>query len=196
MILNVRGSSGSGKSYIAHELLRQYGDLARPFELQAQTKYNKNKAKAKIGGYVLPGDLVIMGKYTSTCGGVEGGRMTGGEALEFIDDARNFWSHVYFEGLFISLVMGRWIEYAKTFPPGEYCTAFLDTPMDVCEARVMERNGGKPITREATIVKNHNRIHNNIQPKFEAAGLDAPWIPHEDPVEWVINRLWTGGWRP
>ena len=194
MILNVRGSSGSGKSYIAHQLLEHFGDEARPFELSAQTKYNKNKAKPKIGGYVLPGDLVIMGKYTSTCGGVEGGRMTGQEALEFIDEARQFWSHVYFEGLFISLVMGRWMGYAKQFPPGEYCTAFLDTPMDVCEARVMERNGGKPIKREATIVKNWNRIHKSIQPRFEREGLDAPWIPYQQPVEWVVDRLRQGGW--
>ena len=177
MIFDLRGSSGAGKSYVGHALLERYG---RDDEiiLEPGNPFNKNKKKPKVGGYRLPGGLVVLGRYESTCGGLEIG-LTGVQTGEYIEQAARLYDHVFVEGLFLSLVYGRYLELQqKLIDEGyEYVTGFLNTPMDVCHERVLERNGGKKINVDATIIKNWTRIHKNIRPAFLEAGLPAPYVP-------------------
>ena len=48
--------------------------------------------------------------------------------------------HVLFEGLIVTSVWGRWMELAKKVPMH---FMFLDTPLETCYERVLQRSGGR-----------------------------------------------------
>lgn len=199
MIVNVRGSSGAGKSYIGHELLRLF-PVEEELWVPVGSEFNKNKTKEKTIGYLLPGDLVVLGRYNATCGGVEG-MPTAKTERNLVYWAATRYRHVYFEGLFLSLSYGPWVklherlkdENVKALP---FQVLVLNTPMAVCETRVIERSARTQLNRDATIVKNWNRIHKNVKPGLERGGIDCRYIEWTHSVEAVIDWFHYGGWRP
>lgn len=214
MIIDLRGTGGAGKSYVGHNLLDRYGwgdrdddglrsSLGRyeRIMLPAQTEFNTNKKKPKLAGYHLPGGLVILGAYEAKSGGLELG-FTGQQGEDYVAQACRRYEHVFVEALFISLVIGRYRDLqAQLISEGyEYETAFLNTPMDVCRERILERRGpdydGPPISEKYTIRRNWTRLHNNIRPRFLEAGLPAPYVPYEDAVAWIDQRFRAAGWDP
>jgi hypothetical protein len=69
MIINIRGTHGSGKSHIVRRIIKRYNAVPESFFPQ------KTRGKPKIRGYqctVFGSELFIVGSYETTCGGCDG----------------------------------------------------------------------------------------------------------------------------
>lgn len=206
MIIDLRGSSGSGKSFVVYSLLRDFPgeELWWP----AGAFPNTNKHKEKLMGYRLPGDLFVMGTYrTAQCGGAD--TVKGGFPqyhAEFLHRAAMKFSHVVYESLMGSCAkVDHWVNIeerlkAENAPSLPLVHLTLDTPMETCRERVYKRreNAGradKPFNEGATIGANWRRMR-SLQAKMEAAGLDMRWVDHTRSYEVFRETLELGGWRP
>lgn len=99
--------------------------------------------------------------------------------------------HVIFEGLMLSGIWGRWYQVAKDF--GGYVWLFMDTPLETCHARILERNGGRPINM-GNLESKYN-ASKNVYEKAVAAKEIAVWLDHKRPLEhfWeVVNPILEG----
>lgn len=125
MIVNIRATSGAGKSTIAREIMARYPP--RPL-----------KRNGKVVGYevALPsGPLFIVGRYETPCGGCDGIKTQDEVCARVRKYAKR--GHVLFEGLIVTTIFER---YAELLPRlGAYRFAFLNTPLRTCLRRVEKR---------------------------------------------------------
>lgn len=207
MIIQVRGSSGSGKSYIGFNLLERYGtgeDIIAP----PQTKYNpKRKTKAKIIGHVLKGDLALLGTYRferekTYSGGLEAWVWKGSaqDMRDFIAEQARQHRHVVFEGLLPSMAIKPYLELARTLTEEQakaipFVFAFMNTPWEVCLQRIYERNGGKEIDLDV-VQYTWKRLHKNVKAAYDESEFDSPYIPYDNSVSWIEQTLALDGWNP
>lgn len=150
MIVNIRGTHGSGKSTVVRRMMAHHG--AEP-ELGP---------KGRPLGYVLrPRWLVrplyVTGSYETACGGCDG-----------IQPYAEIWprvvryaalGHVLFEGALVSSSYGN-IGRASEAYGDEFVFAFLDTPLELCLERVAARRKARgdlrPLNPKNTEVKYWN----------------------------------------
>ena len=198
MILNIRGSSCSGKSTNVYSLLRDYPNS------EVWERVGWNKKKPRQVGHLLPGGLFVVGPYAATAktGGMDM-LMPGKTELVTLWLERNCqrYPFVIFESMMASLAIGRYHELRKRLgPPGTISFAFMDTPMEVCRERIMSRNGGlgpsgKGINDEATVVHQWHRIRqikDRLLEKHEVC-YDLDW---QGSYPQVLGLLQQAGWDP
>lgn len=140
-IVNIRGTSGSGKSTVARAFLDNY------------PRQELKDADGKIKGYRvdltsegLNNPLFILGRYTTACGGLD----TINTQQEAADLAVKAWSsggHVLMEGLLTSAAGPKGAVPITLKPTGSAIYAVLDTPLDTCLERVMKRREARGDTR-------------------------------------------------
>jgi len=190
MILTLRGCGGSGKSYVGHQLLERYPNT--PIWVSG---WNKPPHK-KLIGYDLPGGMLLLGRYTAAGGGLDGYLLTRtrDKFYGLIDEAMQAAPFVFGESLTISSSRIWWQEFSAK-NPGQVVFAFLDTPVDLCVQRILQRNGGRPI-KEWQVVQ-HHRFIGRLAERFRAEGEIVYTIDHRHPVEDVI-RIYKEdyGWQP
>ena len=132
MIINIRGTNGSGKSTIIKRFLQQYPYI----ELYGALGPRRPEAY-KLR---LPGNwLYIIGPYQTTTGGVDAMGLSAIELIALLDKYRKL-GHVIFEGVVISTYYGAIGEWLKTHAD-EAIVVFLDTPLEVCLAGIKARGG-------------------------------------------------------
>jgi hypothetical protein len=132
VIVNVRGTHGSGKSHLVYSILRRYGSEELPAE---------DHPKKPDGHLVrvpwLGRGLVVIGHYHTACGGCDGVQPF---SLIFPRVERYAKSHhVLFEGALVSTSgYGRVTRMVELFGD-RFVVAFLDTPLGVCLERIAAR---------------------------------------------------------
>lgn len=140
MIINIRGTNGSGKSWVVFKLMERFGYTPIYGEGTKQIGVTLGTNASAIGRYLVgtapsksgcdifdkPGDqdviaALILGQY-------KGAR-----------------EHIIFEGLIVSGIYGRWRDFARA-ENRDFRWVFLNTPLDVCIANVRARRvlAGKP----------------------------------------------------
>lgn len=202
MILNLRGPSGSGKSYPGFQLLKEYGP---PIEEIRSTDYF-NRKRPKLIGQVLPGGLCLAGRYTMKKSTVkEGAGYSGGvdgffpveELQQMLTDLSDQYPHMLVESLMISGTFERWSDWAhERAQAGNPVTfATLDTPLELCLERVQQRNGGKPV-KEDTIAKHRRQVHRCARRLQDEGGHRSLLLDHTQSYEGVKQLLFEGGWDP
>ena len=196
MIFNIRGCGGSGKSYVGFKLLQDYGPGTEVRRPAFRSKSNK------LVGHILPGDLVLAGRYRlGTSMRVEGAGYSGGvdgfypmdELQWLIEDFANEHKHVFFESLLISGTTQRWLDFAKKYP-GQVIFGVLTTPPEVCIQRILARNGGRPIDEH-----NLRVFHRAVQragKKLGAAGERMIWFDTADAYPRTVDAFLRAGWDP
>lgn len=140
MIINVRGTSGSGKTYAVRYALDQMKDF------QTITN-NKGKIIANVA-YLNMNPVYVLGDYTKNeCGGCDGIK-TQDEICSLVRHFSEF-GHVIFEGLLISGMFARYASLNNEFSylNEHYIWAFLDTPIETCLERVQQRRDARGDTR-------------------------------------------------
>lgn len=171
MIINIRGTSGSGKSTIVRKLLDNF----------PHTPVWDNSSKPKVLGYQLDdlgGRRVrIVGKYETPCGGCDGIK-TQDEVEQRVRDWHELGYDVLFEGLLISHIYGRWAKLAKDVGTGNMLFAFLDTPLEVCLERVKARRvaRGNDTPFNETNTRQKWADARRVCAKAKADGLNALWF--------------------
>ena len=173
MILNIRGTSGAGKSYIIYSLIKEYGST------EILDKYGKVEM-TQIGIFKTP--IFVVGKYNPEykCGGADSIRTSkdGTKAQDRICDLIRKYSNVgnvIFEGLIISGLSSRYINLDKKLGI-RWVWAFLDTSKELCIERVLDRNGGMPFNEE-NLTKKHHQVENAMRNAKEA-GREVLRIGH------------------
>jgi len=144
MIFNIRGTSGSGKTFLVRSIVSHYNG----------TEITDDSGK--IFGYRLPGNLRVLGRYDDAVKGGGVDNVTNGlvkrfeavggvgNSMDAVEAQVRKWAnagrHVIFEGLIVTSVWSRWVRMAEDLP----CFfLFMNTPLMVCFNRVMERSGGR-----------------------------------------------------
>jgi predicted kinase len=143
-IFNIRGTSGSGKTHLVRQLVKKREGITITDDA------------GNIFGYRLPHNLWVLGRYDDAIkgGGVDNitGRLVKrfqaagleGNSMDAVEAQVRKWAesgrHVIFEGLIVTSVWGRWVRLAQDLP---MMFLFLDTPMEVCYERVLQRSGGR-----------------------------------------------------
>lgn len=186
MILNLRGTSGSGKTTVARRILSEYD--SEP--IMGMVPGGK---KERIVGYQI-GNLWIPGSYENTCGGVDTYSWKG--AADYLEEkvrlvAANGY-HVLFEGLVQTAGNKRWTGVANDFP---LVWAFLDTPLEKCIERVLERNGGREGKNNWFNLRASYDDCMQQRSRLQNLGLNFVIIEHQRAFEQVVGILEDAGWR-
>ena len=201
MILDIRGTSGSGKSTVARGLMAMYPNIT-PLGPEVEKKPEGYECRPDRQG-LAPHDspladmpnLYVVGSYKNTCGGCDGIK-TQEEACERV---RRYAAQgdVVFEGLLISHIFERYHKLDKELEAahGQHTIwAFLDTPLEVCLERVRVRRETRATAKgkvaseldpKNTVDKWHD-ARRGFE-KCQAAKLDARWLDHTNP----ISQAWA-----
>lgn len=153
MIINIRGTSGSGKSYVVRQIMERFGpaEVRRPILGESRS--------TKPLGYYLPNvNLFVPGSYENTCGGCDT-IDTMDEVGARVKAAYDSGYHVLFEGVMVSSVLGRWIEMSIG---KDWRWVFLDTPLDECLKRIEERRKARGDDRPVNPVRTQEKHKRNM----------------------------------
>lgn len=181
--LDIRGTNGSGKSHIIHTLLCKY---------KFMTLKNR-EGKSRPWGYYLGAlNLYIIGSYENVSGGCDG--ICDQEEVEArVTEALNEGHNVVFEGLLVSGIFGRWNDYARRMEVRGHkvIIAFMDTPEEVCIARVIQRRleRGNNKSYDPINLTKKNRSVKSARRRFQADGRCVVDVPYESAFTFIEDIL-------
>lgn len=169
-IFDVRGTHGSGKSYLVHTLLGKYGNK----EIIEDGKV--------IGHYAKDLELVFVGSYNKVCGGCDG-ISKADRIVELVRYFSDTYKNVLLEGSLVGHTYTRYANLAGEL--GNYHFIFLTTPLRNCIARVVARRRArgntKPFNPKA-VIHDHRQTQTNVRKKFEENGYSVRTVNWLDPI--------------
>ncbi len=187
--INVRGCNGSGKTYLLRQLATDPACYVHHITVTHWIKDKPRPGKIQVAHSPIPvtycpNGIAILGDYTPA----QAGATTAGcdriktqeatkKVLELIAGTPNV-KFILFEGVVVSTIYGPWKDWAEK--NGGMAWAFLDTPLDVCLARIQARNGGKPIKEDQ--VADKYRTIQRVQEKAFNAGQTVLNLDHTKPL--------------
>ena len=181
MIIDIRGTHGSGKSSIPIALIKLHDAvpiLGKPLTYEG---------KVGILGYEIGEyNLKILGRYETQCGGCDGIKTQ--DEIKARIKAWEGESNLMLEGILVSHTFGPWNEFAEH---RDWRFRFLSTDLQTCIARVNARraaSGKGPLDDPKNIVKDWSQIR-SLQPKFQANGHDSKWLTFGAEYPEIITLL-------
>ena len=159
MIISLRGTNGSGKSYLVKRLLRHF-----------DAKGIGEGKKGRCANYKMTletGDtLCVVGNYDIACGGCDSIQPYDNiwpRVVEMIEEG----DHALFEGALVSSGYGR-IGIATEDYGDDVVFVFLDTPLEICVENIyqrrMSRGKDEPLTDKTidNVRKKKKAVDNSI----------------------------------
>lgn len=132
IIVNLRGTSGSGKTTIVRHILSQ----------GTWKKWTDEKGKV-LAYYNEEKMWAIIGSYENVCGGCDTIR-TQDEIGERIRLFANTGYNVLFEGLLTSTLSSRWEKFSKEIVPiANMLFWYVNTPIEECLCRIEARRAAR-----------------------------------------------------
>lgn len=201
MIINLAGSGGSGKSYVALKLIKEY-KLEPRFGYKYRTgepPVRRSKRPTFYQGQFSPGrngkELIVLGGYNSMCGGMDG-IGTIDKAVELIDyAARQFpKAIILYESLMIGKSVGAVGAMVKANFNDRHIKAFLDTPLDVCIKRVNARRitaGNQKPLDPKNLILDHRALQASRR-NSEAFGLTCVDINYKHAYDAIVAIMKRG----
>lgn len=207
MIINLRGTNGSGKTFLARQLI---GERAAPIDLlwyDAPTKKEPERKKSLEGWGCA--EFIAIGSYKQGCGGMD--TIPSFDLQQQAVRVAHEWKrpgaiasltrgmkpeHVVCEGVLASTVAGSWLNFFSGFNKDEVLIAYLDTPLEVCLDRIAKRQiAAKGETREIKedLVAAKIKSIAATRKKFDAAGFNTCVLNWRDPMHHLLNQLKTMG---
>ena len=180
-IIKLHGTSGSGKTTVARELMKS-ADMVRTILNPASRKPEAYEVR-----WLYKHPLFILGPYTATCGGLD--------SLSDVNDHIRLLQHyaeighVFYEGLLGSEYYGRIGKVSEAYG-NAHIFAFLDTPIDLCLARVqarrLARGNTKPLNPANTVgrVAKIERLRYRLENEFKRP---TRTITHLSPTAEILN---------
>ncbi len=179
MIINIRGTSGSGKSFVVYRLMERYK--------QEPLHGEDDKIKAHL--IEAPwGPLYAIGKYTTPCGGCDG-IPTQDEVEERVATAAAHGDVIY-EGLMVGDCYLRHRDLLLRLKQ-PYIILFLDTPLKECISRIKARRRARGDTRPFN-PNNTERRYYSLRRSIERCEQDKlnwDWLNYLKPVRRVEQIL-------
>jgi hypothetical protein len=182
MIIDIRGTHGSGKSWIVHQLISLYG-----------SKDILDLAGNPIGHNLSKCSTAIVGRYDRVCGGCDGIK-TADEVCNLTRRFARQYSHVILEGILVAHTFKRYSNLANEL--GNYTFCFLDTPLKTCIQRVKQRridaSNHKPFNNY-WLKYDWHRIWGRFRNKFADAGHDVLTLDHKNPMPVILELMQCRG---
>jgi len=187
MIVNIRGTGGSGKSTLVRAVMDRYHRKTPKFIDGRKQPY----------GYVLEWDstglrppLWVVGHYETACGGGDTLKSPGDVFDSVRDHAEGLPGHdVLFEGIISQDDVTRTIALHRSFP---LLVLALTTPIDEClkgiQARRDERGDDRPLSPKNTESRNR-RLMTSILPRLKDAGVEVMKLSREEALQETLKRL-------
>lgn len=182
IVVQIRGTSGSGKSYCAFNLLNKLDGV----KLMKDGKVQGYRLAPPNGGP----DIYLVGKYETDCGGAD----TIKTQDELCNRVRRYAAKgsVVFEGLLAAHIYTRFSTLSRDL--GGMIWAYLDTPLSLCIERIEARRAGrgvtKPLNTKNTVGK-HRSIHTSSGKALQAGQL-VVYLDHRRAAEQVYELLTEG----
>ncbi len=185
MIINLRGTSGSGKTYLARRIIELYPQKTA-FRLKGEKRKNPL-------AYILDGNsklqpLVVLGHYESICGGCDT-ISSYDQIFNLIKQFDKSKMNVFYEGLLISGDVKRISELHELGMDVQVIA--LDTCIDECITSVNERRAARgklePLNPKNTIEK-HNLMKNCLK-KFDEVGIKNSTLSRESAFIFIKELL-------
>lgn len=204
MIINIRGTNGSGKTYLARQLIGPNPQLVDLLWYPSPTKKDPER-KASVEGYGQPGEVVAIGSYKQGCGGMD--TIPSFDLQQRGVRAAYDWKrpqtdhlltrsgrpeHIVCEGVLASTVAGSWLNFFCGFNKDEVLIAYLDTPLEVCLERIRQRQiAAKGETREIKedLVAAKIKSINATRKRFDEAGFKTVTLNWRDPEHHLRGAL-------
>jgi hypothetical protein len=176
MIINLRGTNGSGKSTVVTRIMEIYG-VSVPIFIDGR--------KRPLGYVVSPRGslgqyapfLYVPGHYEIACGGCDTLK-TVDQVYELVYQARERGQHVMYEGIMVSDDVRRAVELSKI---AELHVILLTTPIAYCLAAITARRTAKgkfePLDPKNTI--NREKSHRKHMGRLQDAGVKVHRLDRE-----------------
>lgn len=165
MLIQIRGTSGSGKTWIIKQLMSEY-------------EFKPIKKNGVVMGYYCEElNTFLVGKYETACGGCDSIK-TQDETCSRIRKALNKGWNVVFEGLICSHIAERYANLYKdlTAEGTDVKYIFLNTPFSQCieNINIRRQEAGKP----PVIAKNTRKDYDST--KKSRKNMHSMGVPNED----------------
>lgn len=144
LIINVRGNSGSGKTYLTRQFM-------------ATGKIHSAPEEPDVFMYWKDTRWYILGRYTNTCGGCDTIK-TQVEIIERVQRYTKMGANVWLEGLIMSTIYGTVGGYSERFGD-RWVFAYLQPPIDVCLSRIYQRREEAGNTKPLNEANTRARVH-------------------------------------
>lgn len=179
MIINVRGTHGSGKSTIMTQFISRYnaepvGPAKKPDGYRAETPW---------------GIVHVVGSYKTQCGGCDAIQPYAKIWPRVVDYSHE--GHVLFEGALVSNSYGNIGKDSEEYGD-DFVFAFLDTPLETCISRILqrrqERGNNKPFDPNKSVVRIFNS-NQRVMEKAKEKGRRVVVLNHKKPMVQILGLL-------
>lgn len=178
VIVKLHGCSGAGKTTATRELMSHY-------------TFESHRSDKKIVAYTATNGpwgrpLAVLGSYENNCGGMDT-ISTAAQGVELVDKYASKGFNVLHEGLLQSTYYGAAGKSSEKYG-NEYVFAFLDTPVDLCIERVLQRReeqGSKNKFDPTLTMQKHETIL-RLCKRLIAMGRRVEIVNHKNPVDHLL----------
>lgn len=188
MIIQLRGTSGSGKTTVVRKVMELYAARANV----------KIPGRRRPLGYVLTHPhggrpLAVLGHYETACGGCDT-LPSLDRIIELVRQSHAQGYDVLFEGLLISGETRRCIELHKDGLPYEVLALRTDlqTCIDSVNARRREKDPERENVNPANTEAKYKTVQSSMR-KLQEAGVMAEWFGREEAVRYIAHLLRLNG---
>jgi predicted kinase len=183
MIINVRGTNGSGKSYLVRQVMLHYASMHAVYAA----------GRTRQSGYVCSNgdgkDLFVVGQYSTACGGADSIE-TPDEVYELVRREAAAGRHVIYEGIIVQDDVRRCVELHQDFA-GHVQVIGLRVPVEECLQSIARRRATRGNTAALNPENTINRAHSLERTMLRLAdhGVSAEWCSREDALERCLKAF-------
>lgn len=192
-IVKLTGTSGSGKSTIAHWML---GNLpSKPIGKRPTTRKVARDEDYEItladGTLMKPRKIILLGNYDNQCGGCDGIQPYSRIVEKLQHYTSEFPNHnILMEGLLIRGYgsVGAFIDTLNK-RKWKMVYATMDTPLEVCLERIKQRRAKKGVTEPLNPKNTEQKFKSGLADfkTLSERGFTCVWIDHKRPVKSVLQ---------
>jgi thymidylate kinase len=192
MIINIRGTNGSGKSTVAMKFIKHGAEEVVLAQYPSPTKKEPDRLKDVIGyvsNWADYGTVCVVGPYDRQIGGLD--RIPSFEAQRnAIRAATKIADTVICEGVLASTVYSSWAEFFKEM--GSVTVLYLDTPLETCYDRIKQRQ--IEATGEAKEIKTEQvaakvKMIESTRQKFAKDGLNTLVVSSDEATDYIRQLI-------
>lgn len=196
MVINLRGTSGAGKSTVVRKMMAYYPvpNIAPVYVKELAFKVEAAPSRKRPFGYILTRvgrkPLWIPGHYEAACGGCD--------TITKVDDVyasvryyATIGFNVLFEGIMVQDDVKRAIDTARLLTPEPFTVYVLTTPIATCLQSVQLRRDArgetKPFNSKNTIARDRS-VRNNAK-RLSAASVPVLYVDRDACARTVAANL-------
>lgn len=183
MILNIRGTGGAGKSFIARAVMSKY-DVCEPYNTDPPTRKRPLGYICRTESHP---DLFVLGHYETACGGGDTIK-TPTLVYEMVDDwaARGY--NVMFEGIISQDDVRRTVELHRKHP---IKIIALRHPLAECLQAIADRRAVKGDARPVNPFRTTEREKSlkSVVTRLRDANVDCQWMTREEALTAALSTF-------